>query len=106
VAEATAHELRRDLLGTDVVRLAQVDALAHDVDFNGVRAAVRLARAVSQPAKAVVFVPALPPVEHLPADPEVAAGRRDATGDFLGVLQDRQAVLGPPLELPLTPRVL
>ena len=86
--------------------LAQANDLAHYVDLGGFRAAVGIARAVPQTVPALFLVEMLPSVDHLPADPEVAAGSGHVAGDLLGVLQDRQAVLGPPLELPLTRRVL
>src|SRR4029450_5565017 len=59
------------------------------------RAMVRTLGTVLETDQALFRVTLLPAVEAGPADPVVAACRRHTAGDFLGVTQDRQAVLCP-----------
>jgi len=94
-----ALEVHGDLGRAEVVVLAQVDDLAHDLGPGGVGAEVGPVRAVPEPVQAVGVVAAFPGVEALAADAVVAAGQRDVAGDLLSMAQDRQAALGHPGQL-------
>jgi hypothetical protein len=89
-----ALEVHRDLGRAEVVVLAQVDDLAHDLGAGLVGAHPGATGAVPEPVQAVLVVALAPLVEHLAADAVVAAGQGDVAGDLLSVTQDRQAPLG------------
>jgi hypothetical protein len=84
-----ALEVHRDLGWAEVVVLAQVDDLAHDLGPGGVGADLRPVGAVPEPVQAVGVVAPAPGVEHLAADAVLAAGQGDVAGDLLSVAQDR-----------------
>ena len=94
-----ALQIHRDLLGSEVVVLAQVDDLAHHVDMGGIRADLGSLRARSQTLITELFVTLLPGVEGLARNPVIAAGHRHVAGDFLGVVEDREAPLNLALHL-------
>jgi hypothetical protein len=84
-----ALEVHRDLGRAEVVVLAQVDDLAHDLGAGGVGTDLRPVGAVPEPVQAVGVVAPAPGVEHLAADAVLAAGQGDVAGDLLSVAQDR-----------------
>ncbi len=86
-----ALEVHRDLERAEVVVLAQVDDLAHDLGPGDARAEVGAAGAVPQPVQAVGLVAAILGVVALAADAVVPAGQGDVAGDLLNVTDDRQA---------------
>ena len=90
-----AAEVHRDLGRPEVVVLAQVDDLAHDLGAGGVGTDLGAVGAVPEPVQAVGVVAAAPGVEALAADAVVAAGQGHIAGDLLSVAQDRQASLRP-----------
>jgi hypothetical protein len=94
-----APQVHRDLGRPEVVVLAQVDDLAHDLGASGVRADEGPVGTVPEPVQAVSVVAALPGVEALAADAVVAAGQRHVAGDLLSMAQDCQAALGHPGQL-------
>jgi hypothetical protein len=85
-----AVQVHDDLLGAEVVLLAQVEDLLHHLHRRRPRADLRPPGSVPQPLDALVPVAAQPDVVQLPADPEVPAGHRDVAGDLLDVPQHRQ----------------
>jgi hypothetical protein len=84
-------EVHDDLLGAKVVVLPKVQDLPDDVDVGRVGAGFGPLGAGAQPVDAIELVAAVPDVVGLQADALVAAGHRDVTGDFLDVVDDRQA---------------
>jgi hypothetical protein len=86
-----ALEVHRDLGRPEVVVLAQVDDLAHDLDMGGPGADQRPLGPVPQAFDAMGLVAAVPDVVALAADAVVAAGQGDVAGDLLGMADDRQA---------------
>jgi hypothetical protein len=89
-----ALEVYGDLGRAEVVVLAQVDDLAHDLGAGGVGADVGSVGAVPEPVQAVGVIAAAPGVEALAADAVVAAGQRHVAGDLLRQLfglRERQA---------------
>jgi hypothetical protein len=100
-----ALEVHRDPGRAEVVVLAQVDDLAHDLGAGGVGAEVGPVGAVSEPVQAIGVIAAAPGVEALTADAVVAAGQADVVGDLLSMTKDRQAPLGHPGQLLLGHRV-
>src|SRR4249919_1575657 len=87
-----ALEVHRDLVGSEVIALAQVDDLADDLGLGGVRDHVGPSRTVPEPLETVLLVPAEPDVVGLARDPVVAAGQRDVAGHLLGMSDDRQTM--------------
>ena len=94
-----AGQVHRNLGRAEVVVLAQVEDLAHDLGPSGVGTDVGPVGAVPEPVQAVGVIAASPLVEALAADAVVAAGQRHVAGDLLSVAQDRQASLGHPEQL-------
>jgi hypothetical protein len=89
-----ALEVHGDLGRAEVVVLAQVDDLAHDLAAGGVGADLGPMGAVPEPVQAVGVIAAAPGVEALAADAVVAAGQRHVAGDLLRQLfglRERQA---------------
>jgi hypothetical protein len=89
-----APEVHGDLGWAEVVVLAQVDDLAHDLGAGGVGADLGPVGAVPEPVQAVLVIALAPLVEHLAADAVVAAGQGDVAGDLRSMTQDRQTPLG------------
>jgi hypothetical protein len=94
-----ALEVHRDPGWPEVVVLAQVDDLAHDLGAGGLGADLGAVGAVPEPVQAVGVIAPTPGVEALAADTVVAAGQADVAGDLLSVAQDGQASLGHPEQL-------
>jgi hypothetical protein len=94
-----ALEVHGDPGRAEVVVLAQVDDLAHDLGAGGVGADLGTVGAVPESVQAVGVVATLPGVVALAADAVVAAGQRYVAGDLLSMAQDRQASLGHPEQL-------
>ena len=84
-----ALEVHGDLGRAEVVVLAQVNDLAHDLGAGGVGTDMGPVGPVPEPVQAVRVVAPAPGVEALAADAVVAAGQGDVAGDLLGVAQDR-----------------
>jgi len=100
-----ALEVHRDPGRAEMVVLAQVDDLAHDLGAGGVGAHPWPVGTIPKPIQAIGVVAAFPSVEDLAADAVVAAGQRHVAGDLLSMAQDRQAALGHPGQLLLGHRV-
>jgi hypothetical protein len=83
-----ALEGHRDLGRPEVVVLAQVDDLAHDLGAGGVGAHRWPVGTIPEPVQAVGVVAAFPGVEDLAADAVLAAGQGDVAGDLLSMAQD------------------
>jgi hypothetical protein len=94
-----ALEVHGDPGRAEVVVLAQVEDLAHDLGAGGVGTGLGPVGPVPEPVQAVGVVAAAPGVEALAADAVVAAGQADVAGDLLSMAQDRQASLGHPGQL-------
>ena len=94
-----ALEVHGDPGWAEVVVLAQVEDLAHDLGPGGVRADLGPVGTVPEPIQAIGVIAAPPGIEALAADAEVAAGQRHVAGDLLSVAQDGEASLGHPGQL-------
>jgi hypothetical protein len=94
-----ALEVHGDPGWAEVVVLAQVEDLAHDLGTGGVGADLGPVGAVPEPIEAVGVIAAAPGVEHLAAAAVVAAGQRHVAGDLLSMAQDGESSLGHPGQL-------
>jgi hypothetical protein len=94
-----APEVHGDLGWAEVVVLAQVEDLAHDLGAGGVGADLGPVGAVPEPVQAVLVIALAPLVEHLAADAVVAAGQRHVAGDLRSMAQDGESSLGHPGQL-------
>src|SRR5882757_10565297 len=101
-----ALQVHPDLHGPEVVMLAQVDDLLDHVGMSDRRAIQRCTRPILEAFETLVFVPALPPVKDVAADPVVAARRSDVAADLFSVLQHSQAPVRPPDQIFLTPHTI
>ena len=94
-----APEVHRDPGRAEVVVLAQVEELAHDLGAGGVGAHPGPVGAVPEPVQPIRVIAAPPGGEALAAAAVLAAGQADVAGDLFSVAQDRQASLGHPGQL-------
>ena len=85
-------QIHRDLAGSEVVVLPQVDDLPDHLGVGGIRAGPGSPGAALEPVDTLGVEASLPGVEQRTADAVVAAGRGDVPGDLLGMAEDRQPV--------------